>query len=194
MIKAKKLNEAGYKEAILGFSIAMKPRSADLAAWWTTERFVKVEKTALVNAPRGKGHNKFLRAIQTWWHLDLPRFFSQEHATYKVGTTTLSASTMHRITYEPVTMNCFDYENLLVSEYNALECIIASINMAVERKDLLTAKRLLPESYMLEQVWCANYAVLRTIIEQRHDHRLKGWQELISAFLTQCDHPELLNE
>jgi len=194
MIEAVKIKEAGYEESILGFGMAMKPRSAKLDDWWTAERFNKVEKTAVANAGRGKGHDKFLRGIVTWWVLDLPRFFSQEHATYKVGTVTLSASTMHRITYEPVTINSFDIDELELIDVQVLEDLIHRINDAVERKDLLTAKRLLPESYMLEQVWVANYAVLNTIIQQRHNHRLAGWQELIKAFQTQVDHPELLVE
>ncbi len=194
MIKITKLKEAGYEESILGFGMAMKPRSATLEDWWTKEKFEKVEKTAIVNAGRGRGHDKFLRAIQTWWLLDMPRFMSQEFATYKIGTVSLSASTMHRITYEPVTLDCFDTSALEPVDINSMHMIISSINQAVEAKNLLKAKQLLPESYMLEQVWCASYAVLDCIIKQRWNHRLSGWQEFISGVLNQVDHPQLLEK
>lgn len=192
IIGAVKLNEAGFDEAILGFGMAMKPRSVELSEWWTTERYTRVLKTATKNAGRGHGHDKFLRMIQTWWHLDLPRFFSQEHATYKVGTVTCSASTMHRITYEPVTLKSFDIGGLGPRDIICLQNLLDRINVAVEQKDLHRAKRMLPESYMLEQIWCANYAVLNTIISQRKGHRLPHWQRLIDSFYEQVDHPEFL--
>jgi len=193
MLKATKLNESGYDESILGFGMAMKPRSARLDGWWSNDRRKQVERTAEINAHRDGGHNKFLRGIMTWWHLDMPRFMSQEFATYKIGTVSLSASTMHRITYEPATMDCFDGIDVLdYRDMEALTVIVEAVNRAVERKDLLTAKRLLPESYMLEQVFVCSYAVLREIIKQRHDHRLAGWQEFIASVMNQVDHPELL--
>ncbi len=192
MIKARLLEEAGYNSSILGFGMAMKPRSADVTKWWDEARCERVTKTAEVNAGRGMGHDKFLRGIMTWWLLDLPRFFSQEHATYKVGTVTMSASTMHRITYEPVTLDSFDTTDLNDDDEWALQLLLDQINNAVNKKELKRAKKMLPESYMLEQVWVASYAVLNCIIQQRHNHRLEGWQELIAAFREQVEHPELL--
>ena len=192
MIKALLLKEAGYNEALLGFGLAMKPRSAEISDWWTREKENKVARTFEANAGRCNGHDKGLRMIQTWWHLDMPRFLSQEFATYKVGTTSSSASTMHRGVYEPVTIDCFDTTGFDSSDTLAMDFIIERMNFAIEDKDLVKFKKLLPESYMLEQIWNANYAVLNAIIAQRHNHRLEGWQELIVAFRTQVAHPELL--
>ena len=192
MIKANKIDEAGYNVALLGFGMAMKPRSAQLNEWWNIKRQQQVQKTAIANAGRGKGHDKFLRMIQTWWHLDMTRFLSQEFATYKIGTTTSSASTMHRLCYEPLTINSFFTDALDYHDIVCLQQLINRINRAINNEQLLKAKSMLPESYMLEQIWNANYAVLNCIIAQRHNHRMSGWQHLIQCFYDQVDHPELL--
>jgi len=192
MLKAFKIEEAGYSSAVLGFGMAMKPRSVALADWWTEKKKEKVQHAALANAGRGRGHDKFLRMIQTWWHLDMTRFLSQEFATYKVGTTTSSASTMHRLCYEPITLESFYLDGLDDDDTKALQNLLDRINIAIGHNQLKKAKQLLPESYMLEQVWNANYAVLNCIINQRYNHRMSGWQTLINAFRAQVDHPELL--
>ena len=192
MLKATKIEEAGYEAALLGFGMAMKPRSAKLDEWWYIDKQLQVQKAAEKNAGRGKGHDKFLRMIQTWWHLDMTRFLSQEFATYKVGTVTSSASTMHRLCYEPLTIDSFYTDMLFIEDLKALQNLIDRINVAIASNDLNRAKAMLPESYMLEQVWNANYAVLNCIISQRHNHRMAGWQHLIQCFRDQVDHPELL--
>ncbi len=192
MLLANKIEEAGYSSAILGFGMAMKPRSAKLVKWWDKAKELQVQKAAKANAGRGKGHDKFLRMIQTWWHLDMTRFLSQEFATYKIGTTTSSSSTMHRLCYEPLTLESFYTEPLNEFDILSLQGLIDRINMAIFDKELLKAKSMLPESYMLEQIWNANYAVLNCIIAQRHDHKMEGWQTLIQCFRNQVNHPELL--
>lgn len=68
----------------------------------------------------GPEHRKFLRQIVIWVDITAPLFWWKEADQYKVGTTTNSQSTMHKITSKPITLDCFelsDYdENLIVDK------------------------------------------------------------------------------
>ena len=192
MLKAMKLDEAGYESALIGLSMAMKHRTVEFDDWWSDDKFLRSEHVARANAGRGKGHDKYLRMIQTWWLLDMTRFLSQEFATYKVGTVTSSASTMHRLCSEPLTLDSFSIDALNEEDIKAMQFLIDRINDAIDKDELLRAKKMLPEGYMLEQVWNCNYAVINCIIAQRSNHKMSGWSELIKCFREQCDHPELL--
>ena len=192
MLTAMKLEESGYESAMIGFAMAFKKRSIDFDDWFTDDMFLRTEKVAQANAGRGGGHDKALRMIHVSWLIDCTRFFCQELSTYKIGTVTSSASTMHRLCSEPLTLDSFFIDALNDEDIKSLQGLIDRINIAIVDKDLLKAKSLLPESYMLEQIWSANYQVLNTIIAQRSNHKMSGWQELIKCFREQCDHPELL--
>lgn len=56
----------------------------------------------------GPEHCKFLRQIFVSVDIDAPLYWWKEFDTYKVGTTANSCSTMHKITSEPITLECFE--------------------------------------------------------------------------------------
>ena len=200
-MEIKILEEAGHDTALYGFSLSYKDRAVKPEDWWFSQdhnnpyypdimrrRFDKIPKTAKANAPRGKGHNKFLRQIMLWVDIEAPRYWWSEFDTYKVGTVAQSESTMHTIMKRDVVPDDFEeYDDGL------LPCI-SQVNMAISYKEFYKAKRRLPEAYLQRRVVTMNYEVLRTIIKQRKGHRLPEWATFIGAVAEQVEHPEYIED
>ena len=67
----------------------------------------------------GSEHRKMLRQIMVSVDITAPLFWFKEFDTYKIGTTANSTSTMHKLTSEPITIDCFetdDYQPNLIFE------------------------------------------------------------------------------
>lgn len=59
----------------------------------------------------GSEHRKFLRQIFVTVDITAPLYWWKEADTYKVGTTSNSTSTMHKITSQPITLDCFETDD-----------------------------------------------------------------------------------
>ena len=86
MTKIIKLNECGYEEAALGFSLSYNT-SIERAKYL-------LPKYAWGSQP---GERKFLRVIELWLDVDFPRLIWPEADQHKIATTTLSESTVHTL-------------------------------------------------------------------------------------------------
>lgn len=67
----------------------------------------------------GTEHRKYLRQIFVTMDITAPLYWWKEFDTYKIGTTSNSQSTMHKMAAKPITLDCFeigDYEKDLVFE------------------------------------------------------------------------------
>lgn len=133
----------------------------------------------------GSEHRKFLRMIHVQAEIRAPRYFTQELATYKIGTAMNSSSTMHLITKRELTENDICHDGM---SQTRIESILHEINMAIraynnEADKLLKEmtfreiKQMLPEGFMQSFIWDANYEVLLTIYRQRKGHRLSEWKQ-----------------
>ena len=139
----------------------------------------------------GSPHDKFMRQIFVSVDITAPLFFWKEMDQYKVGTTTNSQSTMHKLATTPITIDCFetdDYEQITfgVGEIQSPQIIIDYCEKLrqkyLETKDKKYWKELvrwLPESWLQTRTWTANYEVLRNIAHQRQGHKLTEWQSFI---------------
>lgn len=76
----------------------------------------------------GPVHAKFLRQIQVWIDITAPFYWWKEFETYKVGTTSNSASTMHMITKDPFEITDFSTEHLDAGHYGLLAIVVATLN------------------------------------------------------------------
>ena len=56
----------------------------------------------------GDEHSKFMRQIFVSVDITAPRFWFSEFDTYKIGITSNSTSTMHTISKNPITIDCFE--------------------------------------------------------------------------------------
>lgn len=142
----------------------------------------------------GTPHDKFMRQIFVSVDITAPLFFWKEMDQYKVGTTTNSQSTMHKLATTPITLDCFetdDYEpSLSIDRKYGLSFPEDELIPYLEelRKLYLKTKnkkywkeliRWLPESWLQTRTWTANYEVIRNICHQRKGHKLSEWKAFI---------------
>jgi len=140
----------------------------------------------------GKEHRKYLRQIQVWANVTMPRYWWQEADTYKFGTKN-SCSTMHTLHKKEFTFDDFYIPEVSSIEY--LGCLENSIsilnqlrNIYLQTRDyerIKEIKRLLPESYIQMRTWNTNYEELMNMYHQRKTHLLKEeWQD---CFCVWCE-------
>ena len=144
----------------------------------------------------GSPNDKFLRQIFVSVDITGPLYWWKELDTYKIGTTANSTSTMHKLASTPITIDCFEIndlsdENLPIGNYNCLKFMYNQIiddceslrQKYLETKDIRYWKELirwLPESWLQTRTFTCNYAVLRNIVKWRKNHRLKyEWDSFI---------------
>jgi len=134
-------------------------------------------KLASTLTKAGSEHCKFLRSIQVWADLKLPRYIWSEFDTYKFHTSN-STSTMHKLHSRELTK--YDFIGMDISEDT-----LAKLNdLIYSRKGKLItsdefirqAKRMLPEGYLQLRTINTNYAELLNIYMQRRNHRLIEWR------------------
>jgi hypothetical protein len=181
------LKDSGFSEALLGMSLSYyKGAPGEAENWFWNEYHSKSFRVATKLAPKDFGHNKFLRAINVWMLVEAPRYWWQEFDQYKVGVTSLSASTMHTLAKRPPRKSDF------VAGTPWWTIALFRIQWELHRRNIQKLKKGLPESFIQTRVISFNYAALREIILQRHDHRLPEWQMFIHQVLRQVNNPELL--
>lgn len=164
---------------------------------------IKIGKNDLSLAQKlikaGGEHRKFLRQIFVSVDITAPLYWWKEFDTYKVGTVANSTSTMHKLTSQPITLDCFeidDYKDDLMSSLRFEEngytnhyssgdeplCIIdwlESLRQAYLKtknkeywKELV---RWLPESWLQTRTITMNYENVFNMIKQRSNHKLNEW-------------------
>jgi len=132
-----------------------------------------------------KGHNKFIRGIKVHLLVRAPLKWWKQMDQYKVGTTTVSKSTMHTIMKRDIVMSDFSRDNIYPET-------IKKLNQDIKNKNFESVTDNLPSSYLQTRLVVCNYAVLREIAIQRKNHKLEEWQIFISEFYSQLRNPELL--
>lgn len=137
----------------------------------------------------GSEHCKFLRMIQVWVDINMPRYWWSEADTYHFNTKN-STSTMHKLLNNslPITRDLFvgcvedsDLMDLIINRLEDLRIKYKDPNTSGEDKTklLVRAKRLLPEGFLQMRTVNTNYAELRNMYLQRKHHRLKEeWQDV----------------
>ena len=142
----------------------------------------------------GSPNDKYLRQIMVAVDITAPLYWWKEADTYKVGTVADSESTMHKLATTPITIDCFEIDdlndgNMSIGNYNCLQFMYNQIiddcellrQKYLETKDIRYWKELirwLPESWLQKRHWTANYAVLRNMYYWRVvvPHKLTEWQ------------------
>lgn len=156
------------------------------------EKDLKLAQT-LISA--GTEHMKFMRQIQVWADITMPRYWWSEFDTYKVGTSANSTSTMHKLfdKNSVITLDLFEYDpyikNVILKTIQDLNVLrdkyFESTTQSEKDRILRMAKQILPESYLNTRTVNLNYATLRNIMLQRRHHRLKPeWQYCFCHWIT----------
>ncbi len=136
--------------------------------------------TRLIKA--GTEHRKFLRMIHVQTDMTAPLYVFKEYDTYKVATVANSTSTIHKLTSKPITMDCFEIDDMRDFERLYFQQLVDGCENYRQRylqtKDVNIWKaliRVLPESWLQTRTIDLNYETLRTIYHQRKYHKLTEW-------------------
>lgn len=152
----------------------------------------------------GSEHRKFLRMIHVQMDITAPLYWWKEFDTYKVGTTTNSCSTMHKIAAKEFTLDDFSHEHLIDDQddfenengqvysykdflyYDVLDVLDTARRQYLETKDKKywwQMIQLLPSSYNQRRTIDMNMETVLNILHQRSHHKLDEWIELCDTML-----------
>ena len=149
MIEIKTIGVWGFEGAIIGMRMPFESFNKSDSRWWdckevdcenctpsigvkdcSSQRKFYIGEADMALCKKlikgGSEHRKFMRMIHVQAEVKAPRYFTQELATYKVGTAMNSSSTMHLLTKRHLTAddfsNCFDRVVMqdLIAEINEL--------------------------------------------------------------------------
>lgn len=181
-------------QVLAGGNVDVGPSDRDLA-----RRLIKA----------GAPHRKYMRQISVIVDIcKMPAYFMHEFATYKVGTTADSSSTMHKITSRVLTTDDFETPETALERSQLMSTIIA-LNLArtsylnaknagdteLAERIFRSMKRMLPHSYLYERItWTCSYENLIEIWRWRRNHRLPAWHEFCEKFIAKLPYSEFITE
>lgn len=208
MIKVEAIEVFGIEGAMRGMRNPLN--SWDKADTTASDDILEIGKNDLNLATRlikaGTEHRKFLRMIHVQMDVIAPLYWWKEADTYKVGTTTNSCSTMHKIAAKEFTLDDFSHEHLIddrgdfenengqVSSYkdflyyDVLDVLNTARRQYLETKDKKywwQMIQLLPSSYNQRRTWDMSMETLLSILHQRKNHKLDEWNEFRDICLEQ---------
>ena len=178
---------------VWGFGHALRGMRNPLESWARSDSFVEGRSFAMgandVNLAQrliagGPEHRKFLRQIFVSVDITAPLYWWKEFDTYKVGTVANSTSTMHKLASKPITIDCFEIDDLDKEVFDEFEIqdiidICEKLRLKyIETKDKKYWKELvrwLPEGWTQTRTVTMSYENLRTMYHQRRAHKLTEW-------------------
>jgi hypothetical protein len=134
----------------------------------------------------GTEHRKFLRQIFVSVDITAPLYWWKEFDTYKVGTTANSTSTMHKLASTPITLDCFETDDITwftdIDERLNPDTIITycealrqKYNETKDKRYWKELVRWLPNGWLQTRTVTMNYENLRSMYHQRENHKLTEW-------------------
>lgn len=131
----------------------------------------------------GPDHRKVLRQMFVSFNVTAPLYFWKEFDQYKVGVTTNSTSTMHKLCSRPLTIHDFSFEDMHDNEW-IVGVVLDNLNTRIrDYKDTQnkclwrTIIQLLPSAYNQTRTITCNYENILSMYKQRRYHKLSEWQE-----------------
>lgn len=208
MIKVEAIEVFGIEGAMRGMRNPLN--SWDKADTTVSDDILEIGENDLNLATRlikaGTEHRKFLRMIHVQMDVTAPLYWWKEADTYKVGTTTNSCSTMHKIAAKEFTLDDFSHEHLIDDQddfenengqissykdflyYDILDVLNTARRQYLETKDKKywwQMIQLLPSSYNQRRTWDMSMETLLSILHQRKNHKLDEWNEFRDICLEQ---------
>ncbi len=134
----------------------------------------------------GPEHRKYLRQIYASMDVVAPLYWWKEADQYRIGVTTNSCSTMHKIAAKEFVLDDFSVEHLTEGNTEGFKLILNCLNTArqnyLDTKDKLWWWQMiqtLPSSYNQKRTITMNYENVITMIKQRTGHKLDEWNEFV---------------
>lgn len=175
------------KTEVFGFKAAMRGMRNPMNSWSISDSYENNRKLypefvignndlelALNLIKAGPEHSKFLRFITVYVDIEMPLYFWKEWETYKIGTSSNSCSTMHKILSRPMTAEDFQCEEWSTYRENSL----LHLNELIKEKQFRELIQDLPSNYIQKRTVALNYQVLRNMYSSRKNHKLIEWHKV----------------
>lgn len=171
----------GLNESVIASGNPMRSEMEDKAAQPTEKQMTRGSK--LGSTGSGEGHDQFLTGIIVQFDIYAPLFMWKEIQRYHFLDFVSSQSTMHRLAKlagDSVASRCVDdVDPQIVARYDEL---LAQYNEGTPtdegRTELWrTLIASLPSGFILGATMTTNYRQLKTIYQQRKNHKLKEWHQ-----------------
>lgn len=200
MLTVSNVQTYGWQVAIRGMRNPMNSHAKEDSSWGDTTFSLGPNDLdlALRLIKAGPEHAKFLRMIHVQMDITAPLYYWKEMDQYKVGTTTNSCSTMHKIAAKEFGLSDFSHEHLHIYSCTNLNSLVGTLNFwrniylnggmvdnldgtsqVFEPKDKNAwwqLIQLLPSSYNQLRTWDASLATVLSICKQRKGHKLDEWE------------------
>lgn len=150
---------------------------------------VTARTQSLAGCPTGTGHDNFLKGIVVQFDLSFTIKAWTEAERYHFFEFVSSQSTMHRIVGFDVEAQCIDYVRTKAIE-NLRECI-ADYNADPTPERYLEIVYNVPVGFRLTARMSTNYQQLKTMYQQRKNHRLPEWRDFC-AWCETLPHSEFI--
>lgn len=195
---------------VYNFENAMRGMRNPMNSWKNNDTYgLKIGPKDIDLAERliaaGQPNEKFLRQIFVSIDIKAPLYWWKEMDTYKVGTTSDSCSTMHKIMAKEFSINDFSCDNNSVATdmYDKLIDYLNELRQYyLDTKDKYKTQsnnpywraliQILPEGYNQLRTWTGSYANLRNIYQQRKSHKLTEWISFCSYIVQNAPYAEQL--
>ena len=140
----------------------------------------------LGNTRCGEGHDNFLNGIVVQFDIYAPLYMWKQLQRYHFLDFISSQSTMHRLTKFNIKEQCVEDTDKVILErcqkllddYNDNKGMTVSVDEDNKKWRTLVAS--LPCGFVLGATMTTNYRQLKTIYNQRKNHKLKEWHEFCS--------------
>lgn len=130
------------------------------------------------------GENKHLESIIVQLEITAPLYFWKQFATYRIGMTSISESTMHTLLKHPITQDNFSL--------SIPDDTLRRLNFLRESRLFSNLINELPDGYLQARFISTNYKALRNICKQRRNHKLEEWRFFCAWLQYNLIHPEYL--
>ena len=185
LVKVDNARVYGLDESIIASGYPMQVNTEDMENVDLTEKDYKRIKH-LGNAVAGSGHDCFLKGITVQFDLQVPEYIWRQLDRYHFIDYISSQSKMHRITRIDLDSVCNRYV------YDEVKEILKSIIDKYEAETDTDKKKELfneiiantPAGLMLTARMTTNYLQLKSIINQRSNHKMQEWKYLCDWFKT----------
>ena len=191
VIKVDNARVYGLDESIIASGYPMQTYTVDLDELEILDEEVITKKDLkrakhLGNAVPGSGHDCFLKGIIVQFDLQVPEYIWRQLDRYHFIDYISSQSKMHRITKINLDSVCNRYV------YDEVKEILKSIIDKYEAETDTDKKKELfneiiantPSGLMLTARMTTNYLQLKSIINQRSNHKMQEWKYLCDWFKT----------
>ena len=191
VIKVDNARVYGLEESIVASGYPMQTYTVDLNELEILNKSIITVKDLkrvkhLGNAVAGSGHDCFLKGITVQFDLQVPEYIWRQLDRYHFIDYISSQSKMHRITKINLDSVCNRYV------YDEVKEILKSIIDKYEAETDTDKKKELfneiiantPAGLMLTARMTTNYLQLKSIINQRSNHKMQEWRYLCDWFKT----------